>query len=73
MWVVLVKEILDGGALAALQHREPTRRRRGVPDGISTGHDGASTGVETLDLVLGQIPRGDVETKRINSSIIIPG
>ena len=61
VWVVLIKEVLEEDLLLESVESPPGGGEE-LPDGVSTGHDGASEGVESLDHVLGHLFGHDGET-----------
>ena len=61
VWVVLVKEVLEKNLLLESVESPPGGGDE-VPNGVSTGYDGASEGVESLDHVLGHLASHHGET-----------
>jgi len=53
VWVSLIEEVLNNGLLVD-ELEQPPGRGDEVPDGVSTGDDGASEGVQTVDKIVGQ-------------------
>ena len=61
MWESFVKEVLDESLLSD-EGESPPGGGDEVPDGVSTGGNGASSGVKTEDLVFGEVGSHHLES-----------